>query len=69
MQLTPEVILDAALHLTESERLTLVGRLLETVPADDSALSINDPVLAEELDRRFADHEGSIAWADLRAEQ
>jgi putative addiction module component (TIGR02574 family) len=69
MQLTPDVILDAALHLTDSERLNLVSRLLETVPADDSALSLDDPTLADELERRFADREGSVAWPDLRAEE
>ncbi len=68
MQLTPEAILDAALHLTESERLTLVSRLLETVPTEDVAVSLDDPALAEELERRFADREGSVAWSDLRAE-
>ena len=69
MQLTPEAILDAALHLTESERLTLVSRLLETVPAEDFAVSVDDPALADELDRRFADREGSVTWPDLRAER
>jgi hypothetical protein len=69
MQLTPEAILDAALHLTESERLTLVSRLLETVPVEDFAVSVYDPALADELDRRFADREGSVTWPDLRAER
>jgi hypothetical protein len=68
MQITPEAILDAALQLTESERLTLVSRLLETVPAEDFAVSLDDPALAEELERRFADREGSVTWPDLRAE-
>ena len=66
--LTPEAIFDAALHLTESERLTLVSRLLDTIPAEDFAVSLDDPALAEELDRRFADREGSVGWSDLRAE-
>lgn len=58
-----------AMKLPEDERLTLVSRLMETMPADDgSALSLDDPSLIEELDRRFADREGSIAWSDLRAE-
>jgi len=68
MQITPEAILDAALQLTDSERLTLVSRLLETVPPEDFAVSLDDPALGEELERRFADREGSVTWSDLRAE-
>ena len=37
MQLPAEAILEAALRLPESLRLTLVSRLLETMPAEDSA--------------------------------
>jgi hypothetical protein len=68
MQPTSEMIFEAALGLPESERLTLVSRLLETMPAGDSSVSLDDPSLVEELDRRFADCDGSIEWSDLRAE-
>jgi putative addiction module component (TIGR02574 family) len=68
MQATPEVIYEAALKLPEGERLTLVSRLLETMPAEDSCLSLDDESLAGELDRRFADREGSVTWPELRAE-
>ena len=69
MQLPAEAVLEAALGLPENERLTLASRLLETIPVDDSALSLDDDSLVEELDRRFADREGSIEWSALRAEQ
>jgi hypothetical protein len=42
--------------------------LLETIPVDDSAISLDDDSLVEELDRRFADREGSVEWSELRAE-
>ena len=31
-------------------------------------LSLDSPDLLDELDRRFADQEGEIRWADLRTE-
>lgn len=68
MQLPSETVFEAALRLPEAERLALVSRLLETMPAEDSAISLDDASLVEELDRRFADREGSIEWSDLRAE-
>ena len=69
MQATSEAIIEAALKLPENERLTLVSRILETMPADDSSLSLDDASLIEELDRRFADREGSVTWSELQAEQ
>jgi hypothetical protein len=60
-------IFEAAMRLPEGERLVLVSRLLETVSAED-VTSVDDPALVEELDRRFADREGSILWSDLRTE-
>ena len=68
MQLPSETVFEAALGLPENERLALVSRLLETIPVDDSALSLDADSLVEELDRRFADREGSIEWSELRAE-
>jgi len=68
MQLPSETVFEAALGLPENERLALVSRLLETMPVDDSAISLDDDSLVEELDRRFADREGSVMWPELRAE-
>ncbi len=68
MQADSEAILAAALGLSESERLALISRLMETVPADDLAISLDDPGLVDELDRRFADREGAVPWSKLKAE-
>ena len=68
MQSDPETILSAALSLPESERLALVSRLLESLPPDDLTVSLDDPRLAEELERRFADSAGAVPWSELKAE-
>ena len=68
MSLTSEAIFSEAMKLPESERLTLVSRLLDTMPADDSALSLDDPSLIEELDRRSSDLAESTPWSELRME-
>ena len=59
-------VLHAALELSEQERLTLVGQLLETLPresADDDEVAF-----AAELDRRSGDWQGSVPWDQLRDE-
>lgn len=68
MQVSLEAIFAAALNLSERERLELVYRLLEGMPAADS-IRPDDSALLEELDRRFADDKGSVDWSTLRAEQ
>ncbi len=68
MATDPQTILDAAMRLRDEDRMLLASRLLESLPPEDSALSIEDPDLAAELDRRFADDEGAISWTDLKAE-
>ena len=68
MEQIPASILEAALMLPEQDRMALASRLLESVPSDDAALAADDPSLIAELDRRFADRDGGIAWPDLRAE-
>jgi hypothetical protein len=68
MPSTYDVIFEAALQLPECDRLTLVSRLLETMPAEDSCLSLDDSSLVEELDRRFADRADSVPWSELRDE-
>jgi hypothetical protein len=69
MQLPAEVVLEAALGLPENERLALASRLLETIPVDDAAMSLDDDSLLEELERRFADRAGEVDWSELRAER
>jgi putative addiction module component (TIGR02574 family) len=68
MQLNSDTIFEAALKLTENERILLVSRLMDTIPGDDVCMSIDDPALLEELDRRFNDGSETIPWSDLRAE-
>jgi putative addiction module component (TIGR02574 family) len=68
MQAEYEIAFDAALKLPESERLVLVSRLMETMPAENSGLSLDDDSLIEELDRRFADGTEGISWSELKAE-
>jgi hypothetical protein len=69
MQPTSDSILAAALQLPEAERLTVVSRLLETMSDAEFATSLDDPNLPDDLDRRFADREGSVPWSELRAEE
>ena len=68
MEQSADTILEAALMLPEKDRITLASRLLESVPSDEVTISVDDPSLIGELDRRFADREGGIPWPDLRAE-
>jgi len=68
MEPTPEAVLDAALRLPEEDRLAIVARLLDTLPPEDITLAMDDPLLVDELNRRFADSEGATGWSDLKAE-
>jgi hypothetical protein len=56
------------MRLPEVDRVALIGRLLETMPAREITMSLDAPDLLEELDRRFADRDGEIRWAELRTE-
>ena len=67
MPTDPQAIFDAAMQLPDDDRMRLVSRLLESLPPEDFGLSIEDPDLAEELDRRSADDQGAISWGDLKA--
>jgi len=68
MNKSTDGLFDAAMNLPEADRISLIGRLLETMPETDIGLSLDDGNLFEELDSRFADSGGSVAWSDLRAE-
>jgi len=67
MQTDPQDILDAAMQLPEAERLTLVSRLMESLPPEGITISLDDPELAAELDRRFAQNDEGIDWSQLKA--
>jgi hypothetical protein len=68
MEQSADALLKAAMMLPEQERITVASRLLESVPSDDVTISVDDPSLIEEINRRFADREGGIPWSELRAE-
>jgi len=68
MQLTPDTIFEAALNLPENDRLNLATRLLDSVPPELGLLSLDDPNLIEELDRRAADDSGAMPWSELKNE-
>ena len=68
MSATRDEILTAALQLSESDRLAIVNRLLETLPADVSDLGVDDSEFAEELQRRSGDWDGAVPWDELRDE-
>ena len=68
MSATRDEILTAALALSESDRLAIVNRLLQTLPADVPDVAVDDPDFAEELERRSGDWDGAVPWEQLRDE-
>ncbi len=68
MQLSSDAIFEAALLLPEGQRLDLVARLMETIPEEDVTMSVDDPLLHDELRRRVNDGSESIPWSELRDE-
>jgi hypothetical protein len=68
MSIGRDEILNAALGLSEDDRMLIVGRLLETLPDDAPGWSIDDPDFEAELMRRSGDWEGAIPWEQLRDE-
>lgn len=68
MEFTADSIFEAALGLPEGDRLNLAHRLLDTLPPEPDLLSLDDPNLIEELDRRAADDSGAIPWSQLKNE-
>ncbi len=68
MQIDLQAVLDGAMQLPEADRLTLVARLMQNLPPSDSGLSLDDPALDAELDRRFAESDEGVAWSQLKAE-
>ncbi len=66
MQLNTDSIFEAAAQLPEGARMELVSRLMNTLSGPPSLLSLDDPNLLEELDRRAADDSGSVSWDELK---
>jgi hypothetical protein len=65
MPIGRDEILDAALKLSESDRLVIATRLLDTLPDDLPGPSEDDPAFLAELDRRAKDTEGWVPLSDL----
>ena len=68
VEATPEQIPVAALKLPEIDRLVIANSLMDTLPDDLAALSVDDPDLLDELDRRWQNRDGTIPWRQLRDE-
>lgn len=68
MQTDPQAILDAAMQLPDTDRLALVSRLMESLPPEGVTVSLDDPDLAAELNRRFAQSDEGVDWSQLKAE-
>ena len=68
MTLNTDALFEAARQLPEKDRMTLVSRLLETMPDAESFFSEDDPEFLAELNRRFADPEGEVHGKDLLGE-
>lgn len=65
MASNPNEIIDAALKLSEADRLLIAARLLETLPDTHPGLSEDDPDFVDELDRRATDSEPTIPVSDI----
>lgn len=63
--MSAEELLVVALELTETERIVLATRLLESAPDSDEELVADDPQLIEEVDRRSSDLTGAIPAENL----
>ena len=68
MSTDAEAIFTAALSLNDRERLDLAARLLDTISDDTGGISLDDPSLLEELQRRSADITGANPWSQLRSD-
>ena len=61
-------ILQDALQLSESDRLVVANRLLETLPDGCPGLDADDEAFADEFERRSGDRDGAVPWERLRDE-
>lgn len=62
---TREEILAAAMQLSESDRLEIADRLLETVPEGSTGWWAEDEAFLDELDRRAGDLHGAVPVNEL----
>ena len=58
-------VLDAALKLSQADRLVIVSRLMDTLDDDLPGPGVDDPGLLEELERRTVDPSPTIPASEL----
>lgn len=63
-----EAILKAALELGEADRLLLAMELMDSVGDGMPGWSIDDPGLADELERRHREETPGIPWEQVKLE-
>jgi hypothetical protein len=68
VQPASDEIFNAAMKLSDDERLILAAKLMETVPDQPAGLSLDDAGLIEELRRRSTDRTGSVSWNQVRGD-
>lgn len=70
MTIPIQTIVDAAMHLSETDRVALVDHLLESLLLDGN--DVSDEELAAELDRRLNEFQGNpssaVPWSVLQQE-
>jgi hypothetical protein len=64
----PNEIIDAALKLSDSDRLLIATRLLDTLPEEFQFLE-EDPGMLAELERRASDTSATIPAAEIWNEE
>lgn len=67
MSTTLQSIYDAALQLSEAERLELADRLFDSVP-EAEPIDVDDPNFIAEMERRAKEPVSGIPWTDIYAE-
>jgi hypothetical protein len=68
MHTTIQAVLDTALQLSESDRMEIAHRLLDSLPDDYEGIAIDDPGFLEEMERRAKEPVSGIPWNELHAE-
>ncbi|MDC0274257.1 MAG: hypothetical protein P8M30_14465 [Planctomycetaceae bacterium] len=66
MTTTRDDILEAAIKLSDADRLVIANRLLETLEHDIPGAKVDDPELLELLEKRSGQWEHSLSWDELR---
>ena len=64
-----EELRSGVLNLPEDQRFEIVELLLDSLPEEPAEISMDDPGFYEELNRRFANDQGSRRWEDFCDEE